>query len=51
MDPNGYDPGGMCQLTKNKYKHTTEANVQLKKDHKIKIKTVREAICGTVKVD
>lgn len=49
MDPNGSDPGGMCQLTKKKY--TTEANVQLKKDHEIKIKTVREAIRGTVKVD
>lgn len=30
MDPNGSDPGGMCQLTKQKTQ-TTEANVQLKK--------------------
>lgn len=44
---------GCASLQKNvkKKKNTTEANVQLKKDHKIKIKTVREATYGKVKVD
>lgn len=41
MDPNGSDPGGMCQLTQNQ---ATEANVHLKKDHKVEIKTVGEAM-------
>lgn len=45
MDPNGSDPGGMCQLTQN------QANVRLKKDHKVDIKTVGEAIQGKARTD
>lgn len=36
MDPNGADPGGICQLTQKKKK--SEANVHL---NKVKIKTER----------